>query len=85
MMRLDANTPVRKALDESLKPAKRKRGKPPTTWLKVIGNDLKPLVNHELSKNIPFQTTQTLTQLTQDRNEWSSRTKDMMESNLCSE
>ena len=85
MMRLDANTPVRKALDESLKPAKRNRGKPPTTWLKVVENDLKPLVNLELSKNTPFQTTQTLTQLTQDRNEWSSRIKDMMESNLCSE
>ena len=42
MMRMNADTPVRKALDEALRPAKKKRRKPPTTWLKLMEKDLQP-------------------------------------------
>ena len=81
----DANecrTPVRKALDEALRPVKKKRGKPPTTWLKVMEKDLHPIVNLALTHNTPDQILTTLTHLTQDRKNWSHRIKDIMESNL---
>ena len=34
LMRMDTQTPARKSLTEALTPAKKKRGKPPMTWLK---------------------------------------------------
>ena len=41
LMRLEPETPARIAFTEALKPSLRKRGRPPTTWIKVIQNDLK--------------------------------------------
>ena len=40
LLRLEDTTPARKALHEAIQPTNRKRGRPPTTWLKVIQNDL---------------------------------------------
>ena len=79
MMRMNTNTPVRKALDEALRPMKKKRGKPPTTWLKFVEKYLQPTANLALNHNTPEQI---ITTLTQDRKKWSHRIKDIMESNL---
>ena len=43
LLRLEDTTPARKALPEAIQPTNRKRGRPPTTWLKVIQNDLNNL------------------------------------------
>ena len=39
-MRLNTETPVRQAFKEALRPAKRKRGRPPTTCISTIQQDL---------------------------------------------
>ncbi len=41
LMRLDVDTPARKALNEALKYTPRKQGRPPATWIDVIQKDLK--------------------------------------------
>ena len=37
-MRLETDTPARIAFKEALTPSPRERGRPPTTWIKVIQN-----------------------------------------------
>ena len=49
MMRMNADTPVRKGLDEAMRPAKKKKGKPPTTWLKVMEKDRQPCTHSQHS------------------------------------
>ena len=71
MMRMNADTPVRKAFDEALRPAKKKR-KPPTTWLKIAEKDLQPIVNLALIHNTPDQILTTLTHLARDRSSLST-------------
>ena len=39
-MRLEDDTPAKQALQEFLRPVKKPRGCPTTTWLKKIANDL---------------------------------------------
>ena len=42
-MRLNNDTPAKKALEESLKKTKKKVGRPPTTTIKLIEKDLSPI------------------------------------------
>ena len=82
MMRMDKETQVRKALEETLRPLKKKRGKPPLTWLKVIEKDIQSIVDLRLNHDTADQIIHTLTQVTKDRKDWSDRIKDIMENNL---
>jgi hypothetical protein len=40
LLRLQPETPARKSLEEALRPTKLKKGRPSTTWLQVIKQDL---------------------------------------------
>ena len=69
LMRLPADTPARQALEEHLRQTKSKAGRPKTTWLKTIQNDLEPLgikLNLKDKKN----TIKTLEQITENRTDW---------------
>ena len=63
-MRLPAETPARQALQECLRPAKRPRGKPKTTWRSRVNQDLKKL-RPDLQLG-----SEALTVLTSDRMKW---------------
>ncbi|KAJ8043077.1 hypothetical protein HOLleu_10014 [Holothuria leucospilota] len=41
LIRLPAESPARQALQESLPPTRRSRGRPITTWCSRVNNDLK--------------------------------------------
>ena len=47
-MRLNSETPARRALNEFLRPVKRPRGRPTKTWFECIKKDLKDM-NIELN------------------------------------
>ena len=47
LLRLPEGTPARQAVAEFLKPAKRPRGKPRTTWFRRVENDLKNIINFQ--------------------------------------
>ena len=64
VMRLDENTPVRRAIDEAFKINKNKVGRPYHTWLHTIQNDLK-LINIDITRNNP-NPIRTLLEITQD-------------------
>ncbi len=42
LLRLPTETPARKALEECLRPSKRPQGRPKTTWISQVNEDLKP-------------------------------------------
>ena len=79
-MRMEKETPARKSLTEALTPAKKKRVKPPMTWLKVIEKDIQPVVT--LHTDTAETITNKLINVTEDRKRWTQRIKDIMESNL---
>ena len=82
LMRLKEETPARKALFEALKIEKRKVGRPPTTWLKLIEKDLEA-VNIRLNTNHanPEEIIDILVELTEDRKKWSKMIRDIMVGN----
>ena len=59
-MRISAETRARKAFQESLKPTRRRRGRPLTTWTTVIQEDLK-----EAGISIKLKTTDAIPKLEQ--------------------
>ena len=67
LFRLDEKTPARLALNEFCKPAPRKPGRPPTTWLSCVRNDLKDSLTlpHDASELISMLCTHA-----QDREDW---------------
>ena len=79
LMRLNKKTPVRLALYESLKPVQRKRGRPCSTWIKIIEKDLSLVdIKLNLNKTTPDETIATLEGLAEDRRKWRSLVKDIM-------
>ena len=68
-MRLHPNTPARKALSESIRPAKKPRGKPQYTWITLIREDLKS-IGITLNLAILSEVINTLTDITSDRDKW---------------
>ena len=72
LMRMDPEVPARVALQEALKPAKRKRGRPPTTWTTIIQQDLVSLnISTKLNNN--QSAIEELESLCGDRKEWMAR------------
>lgn len=64
MLRLPETSPAHLALQESLRPVKRPRGKPKTTWISMINNELKEL-------NLQIGSPE-LQQAAADRQQWRS-------------
>ena len=78
-MRLNKETPARKAFLESLEPVKRKIGRPPSTWLKVIENDLQSTdISLDTKKDTAETTIRKLEDITRDRVRWKQIIKDIM-------
>ena len=68
-MRLDEETPARKALDEFLRPVKRPRGRPIKTWFECVKRDLIDM-NITLNQRNPAEVIETLYTHTQSREVW---------------
>ena len=68
-MRLHPETPARKALKEYLRKVKRPQGRPKTTWMQTIRQDL-ACVGIKLDLSKEAQTLNRLSELTQDRKNW---------------
>ena len=80
LVRLPSETPAKQALLEGLKLSKRKRGRPPLTWIKLIKQDLSPVIN--LNTNLdPYGTLATLHELCGDRKNWHSLVSHVMSGN----
>jgi exonuclease III len=70
LMRLDPEVPARKALIEALKPSKRKRGRPKTTWISKMQQDIK---NLGLDITLNSESIQQLIDICGDRGVWRDR------------
>ena len=69
LMRLHPETPARKALKEYLRKVKRPQGRPKTTWMQTVRQDLTSIgIKLDLSKEA--QTLKRLSELTHDRKNW---------------
>ena len=67
--RLPEDTPVKIALKEAQRKTKKRRGRPKTTYLKQIENNLKTLIE-------PIDCMEDATEIAQNRQKWHSRTQD---------
>ena len=68
-MRLHPEIPARKALKEYLRKVKRPRGRPKTTWMQTVRQDLASIgIKLDLSRE--EQTLNRLSDLTRDRKNW---------------
>ncbi len=81
-MRLDDDTPAKKAVEEFLKAEKRKPGRPNSTWMKQIQEDLSESnVQLNIYKNKPQQTLDTLKHYASDRSLWKKQIRVVMDDN----
>ena len=71
ILRLDDTTPVKTALRESAKEAKRPIGHPPTTWIRTIMKDIAPTrKEHNITNKYNMDTLNKITKLASDRATW---------------
>ena len=78
-MRLDKKTLVRPALYESSQPVKRKRGRPCSTWMKIIEKDLALIdIKPNFNNKTPDESIATLEGLAEDRSMSRNLMKDIM-------
>ena len=68
-------TQARQALEEALRPAHKKRGRPALAWLKVVENDLTPILNLHLNTDTAANIINKLEDMTADRIMWHNRVK----------
>ena len=81
LMRFDKQTPVRKALNESLLPVQRKRGRPRLTWTNTLEKDLAASdIKLNLYNTKPERTIKTIERLAEDISLWKQLMKDIMSS-----
>ena len=82
VMRLEDDTPAKQALQEFLRPVKKRRGRPTTTWLKKISSDLSE-TNIQLNPQnaTPQQIFENLKTKTSDRNQWRKQIRVVMDDN----
>ena len=69
LMRLHPETPERKALKEHLRKVTRPQGRPKTTWMQTVRQDLAS-IGIELDLSRGAQTLDTLSRLKHDRENW---------------
>ena len=75
MQRLDDNTPARQDLKEALRPVNKPQGRPNTTWLKLVRNNLiEAGIQHYYSMDLvnlnDTHVHQEIHELAQDRDSW---------------
>ena len=79
LIRMNIETLERKALLENIIPIKRKIGRPPNTWLKVIQKDLKSTdISLDINKDTTEATIKKLEYITRDRVRWKQIIKDII-------
>jgi hypothetical protein len=66
LMRMDERTPARQAMEIALKPAKRPKGKPKTTWITMMTKELQETFG---------ATWQQASEMAQDRDDWRKQTE----------
>ena len=74
MMRLHPETPARNAFEEYLRKVKRPQGRPKTTWMQTIRQDLSK-IGIKLDLSNARKTLNKLVELTQNRTDWSNIVK----------
>ena len=74
MMRLHPETPARNAFEEYLRKVKRPQGRPKTTWMQTIRQDLSK-IGIKLDLSNATKTLNKLVELTQNRTDWSNIVK----------
>ena len=77
-MRLNENTPARRALDEALTPSQRPVGRTTTRWIDTIKADLERNSIKIILKN-KQETLNTLILITNDRKQWKYTVKALMQ------
>ena len=81
-MPLKDNTPKNQAFQEFLRPVKKPRGHPTTTWLKKISSDLSETNNRLNPKNsTPQQILENLNTKTAHRNQWKKQIRVVLDDN----
>lgn len=79
LLRLHKDTPARKALIEAYKETKAPRGKPRTTWLQTIFNDLLNFSTIQINKNQTYKEIICILEpLANNRKEWNKMIHSMM-------
>ena len=74
ILRLNYQTPARKAITECFSEYKLKRGRPKTTWVRTIHNDFKDIINY----NTNTEFLRKLTEIAEDRNRYNLTIKRLM-------
>ena len=69
LLRLPKTTPARIALEEFAKPTKRPTGRPKTTWLGIVLNDIKKYKNIEIKSDLKYNIAN-LEQICNNRKNW---------------
>ena len=78
-MKVPKKTRARQALEEALRPAHKKRGRPALKWLKVVENDLTTILNLHINTDTAANIIIKLEEVTADRKMWPNRVKHIME------
>ena len=73
-MRLHPETPARNTFEEYLRKVKRPQGRPKTTWMHTIRQDLSK-IGIKLDLSNATKTLNKLSELTQNRTDWSNIVK----------
>ena len=73
-MRPHPETPARKAFEEYLRKVKRPQGRPKTTWMQTIRQDLRK-IGIKLDLSNATKTLNKLVELTRNRTDWSNIVK----------
>ena len=73
-IRLPPETPARNAFEEYLRKVKRPQGRPKTTWMQTIRQDLSK-IGIKLDLSNARKTLNKLVELTQNRTDWSNIVK----------
>ena len=78
-MKVPNKTRARQALEDALRPAHKKRGRPALAWLKVVENDLTPIITLRINTDTAANIINKLEEVTADRKMWPNRVKHIME------
>ena len=73
-MRLHPETPARNVFEDYLRKVKRPQGRPKTTWMQMIRQDLSK-IGIKLDLSNATKTLNKLVELTQNRTDWSNIVK----------
>ena len=72
---------TRQTLKEALSQPKTKVGKPSLTWIKLVEQNLQPIIQLEFNTNTAETSIQRLEAITEDRNKWEQLIKNIMVGN----